>query len=384
MIATFEQIQEMEMNVGAKTSFTIDSETVKGIKAIYKGHKKSTIPVLNCVLLEVINKNVIKVTYSNCDLTVEKMFLSTVNEVNTKKFLIPIEVFKNIKYVKKNELFTFVQTDDKFKMELIRNTIVQEILIGDYEEYPQFVEKEEEFTTIETSTGYEYFDKSDLKSLIKATKSVSDSETRPVLQTIAIQNKTIVSTDSHRLFKSDTVFNHDKTVLVHPTLVLKANELFPTNSFMKMSVSDRLVKITDDMTTNVYHRIIEGNFPDTSRLIPQDFNHVFRIDDVKRLHSFLKSLGKNSVVKADFNSKTYKVSLVSETETGKAKMELPIDILDGSDFKISFSSKYFMEAMEQLDMETIILNFVSNMRPFILKKVNSNKEIGLVLPVRTY
>ena len=386
MIATFEQIQEMENEtVGAKTTFTLDSETIKGIKAIFKGHKKTTIQVLNCVLVEVVNKNVVKVTYSDSDIVIEKMFLTTVNDIKTRKFLIPIEVFKGMKYIKKNELFTFVENDDKFKMEVIRNSVVQEITIGDFEDYPQLFDKEE-FKTIETSTGYEYFDKSDLKDLVKATKSVSDSESRPVLQNVVIQNKKIVSTDSHRLYMANTVFNHDETILIQPALVQKANELIPANTFMKLSVSDRLVKITDDMTTNIYARQMEGNFPDTSRLIPQDFYYEIKINEVKKLHTFLKGLGKNSVVKANINSKTNKLEMESKTETGSSKIDLPIDIINMKDdsFKISFSSKYFMEGMEQLDLETISVNFVSNMRPFILKKVNSEKELALVLPVRTY
>jgi DNA polymerase-3 subunit beta len=388
MIATFEQIQEMETNKDTVTRFTVDSETVKGIKQIFKGHKKTSLPILNNLLIEVINKNVIKVTYTNCDLTIEKMFLTTINEINTRKFLIPIQVFKDLKYVKKNEVFTFVEKD-KTTMELFRNAIVQEISINNIEDYPTFNYEKEDFSVVETSTGYEYFDNQDLQSLVKATKSVANSESRPTLQNVAITNKTIVSTDSHRLFKSNTVFNHDKTILVNPTMINKVNEIIPTNAFMKMSVSEYNVKITDDMTTTIYHRQMNGNYPDTSRLIPNEFNYEMKVNKVNDLYNFLKGLKndsvRNQVVNVVINAKTHKMNLEATTDFGNSKISLPIEMIkhDKEEFKISFSSKYFMEAIEQLDNEEIIVKFVSNMRPFILEKQNSNKEQGLVLPIRT-
>jgi DNA polymerase III subunit beta len=389
MIATFEQIQEMEINKDTVTRFTIDSETVKGIKQIFKGHKNSSLPILNNLLVEVVNKNVIKVTYTNCDLTVEKMFLTTVNDINTTRFLIPIQIFKNLKYVKKNEVFSFIEKD-KETMLLMRNTIETEFSLNDIKEYPTFNFEKQEFETVQTSTGYEYFDNQDLQSLVKATKSVSDSETRPILQEVAISNKTIVSTDSHRLFKANTVFTHDKTILINPALIHKVNELIPSNAFMKMSVSEHNVKITDDMTTNVYHRQKVGNFPDTSRLLPTDFNYEMKVNNVVSLYNFLKGLKnsnvRNQVVKVVINAKTHKMDLEADSDFGNSKISLPIEMIkhDKEEFKISFSSKYFMQAMEQLDNEAIVVKFVSNMRPFILEKQYTSKEQALVLPVRTY
>lgn len=391
MLATFEQIQEMEqlVNKDVKTSFTIDSETIKGIKQIFKGHKKSSLPILNSLLFEVVNKNVIKVTYSNMDLTIEKMFLSTVNDINTLKFIIPIEVIKGLKYVKKNELFTFVEVDSNY-MELNRNTVVEKFAIGSIEEYPTFNYEKENFEIVETASGYEYFEHSDLIPFIKATKSVSESETRPTLTQIAISNKTVVSTDSHRLYKSDTVFKSDRTILVNPQLVQKASEIIPANTFMKMSVSDYNVKITDDMTTNIYHRQLEGNYPDTSRLIPNEFKYEFKINNVKEIYNYMKNLKnsnvRNHVVKAHFDFKIHKMTLESDTEIGTMKIDLPIEIInvDSHNYNVNFSSKYFMTAIEQMDNEVFTWNIVAHNRPMVIKKDKSEKEIALILPVRIY
>ena len=386
MIATNEQIKEMEKQTTVKqTKFTINAETLKEIKNIYKGHKKSSLPMLNGILIEMVNNTLINVKYSNADLFVSKMLFAKVENIFTKGFVLPISFLKDLKYIKKNEEFTFEVIDNNHLL-FTRNNISQEVLIIDKDEYISFDFLEEEtFEAVETSSGYEYFEFSDLQALQKAITSVSKSESRPVLKEIEIRDGYVISTDSHRLYKSKTSFKSEKGFMINPELVQKAYDICNKNMFLKMAVNKHRVKIQDDYSTKIYFNHHEGNYPNTDRLIPTEFKYEIEIDRVNDLYNFLKPLKENHV-KFQLNSKENKATFESELSTGMAKLELPVRInnYNEDEFKMCFSSKYFREGIEQLDKESFTMSITTDLRPFILEKQNSKKELVLTLPVRTY
>lgn len=385
MIATMEQIKEMNSQTTVKeTKFTINAETVKEIKNIYKGHKNSSLPILNGVLIEMVNKTLINVKYTNSDLFVSKMLFANVESIYTKGFVLPIAFFKEIKYIKKNEEFVFEVIDNN-NLLFTRNNITQKVTIIDKEEYISFdFLEEDEFEKVETSTGYEYFEFSDLQVLQKAITSTSKSETRPALKEIEIRDGYVTSTDSHRLFRSKTSFKSENGFMINPELIQKAYDICNQNMFLKMAINNHRVKIQDDYSTKIYYNHHQGNYPNADRLIPVDFNYEIEIDHVNDLYNFLKPL-KENLIKFQLNSKENKATFESEISTGMAKIELPVRVKNYSEdeFKMSFSSKYFREGIEQLDKESFKMNIVGNVRPFILEKQISNKELALILPVRT-
>jgi DNA polymerase III subunit beta len=384
MIATMEQVKEMEKQTKVtETKFTINAETLKAIKEVFKGHKNSYLPVLNGVLIEMVNKTLINIKYTNADLFVSKMLFANVENINTKGFVLPIEFFKGIKYIKKNEEFTFEVTENN-QLLFTRNNITQNVIMMDKSEYLSFdFLEEDEFEIVETSSGYEYFEFNDLQALQKAIKTVSKSESRPALQEVEIRDGYITSTDSHRLFRSKTSFKTEKGFMINPELVQKATDICDKNMFLKMAVNHHRVKIQDDYSTKIYYNHHSGNYPDVDRIIPIEFNYELEVDNVNDLYNFIKPLKDKHL---DFHLKVNenKIILKSELSTGIAKMELPVRInkFEQEDYKMAFSSVYFKEAIEQLDKENLKMNIVGNMRPFILEKQFNNKEFALVLPIR--
>ena len=384
MLATFEQLKNMENNNKIlQTRFELNAETIKGIKNVIKGHKNSAIPYLNYILMEMVNKNVVKVIYTDTDLCVEKMFFANVEHINRKSFLVPIELFKSIKNIKKTDTFIF-EEDNKDILILTRNNLKHKISILDSENYPNFdFLEEDQFTMVETSNGYEYFHYKDLTVLNKASKSVANSESRPTLQEISIKNGYVISTDSHRLYRAKTIFNYENGFLINPVLVNKAMDIFDNNMFLKMSVNTFRIKIQDDYSTKVYFNHKDGNFPDTDRIMPNDFNYEVNIDNVTILHDFLKNMKKATINFTLDVSKSI-INLEAELKSGIASISLPVRINKHSEneFKMSFDSSYLKDGIEQLDKESLIMKIVANDRPFVLNKQKCNKETVLLLPLR--
>ena len=71
-------------------------------------------------------------------------------------------------------------------------------------------------------------------------------------------------------------------------------------------------------------------------------------------------------------------------EIGNVEEHLTIKNEKNNNIKISFSSKYMMEAIKSLESEEIEILFNGEIKPIILKNPNADDLIQLIVPIRTY
>ena len=73
----------------------------------------------------------------------------------------------------------------------------------------------------------------------------------------------------------------------------------------------------------------------------------------------------------------------NSAEIGRVEEKMNIEKDNNENLKISFVAKYMMEALKSFEDEEVVISFVGEVKPIILK---SNKDSGLtqlVLPIRT-
>ncbi|MEK3937296.1 DNA polymerase III subunit beta [Sporosarcina sp. FSL W7-1349] len=264
-------------------------------------------------------------------------------------------------------------------------------LIGsDAEDYPILPEMRDE---------YRFTFPADLmKSIIRETVfAVSQHETRPILTGVHWLSKDgnleCVATDSHRLARritspeglSDVPFS----VVIPGKSLQELSKILPDNAeLVDIVIADHQVLFK---TRNVlfYSRLLEGNYPDTSRLIPSEYQTSVKVNGKLLLQaidraSLLAREERNNIVR--FVADEGKAIEVSSNSPEVGKVEELIEALDisGEDLKISFSAKYMMDALKAIDGQDVVLHFTGAMRPFILKSVDDDSILQLILPVRTY
>ena len=71
-------------------------------------------------------------------------------------------------------------------------------------------------------------------------------------------------------------------------------------------------------------------------------------------------------------------------EIGNVEEKLKIEKNTNKEIKISFSSKYMMEAIKTFDSEEIELSFNGEIKPIIINYVDNDTLTQLILPIRTY
>ena len=74
----------------------------------------------------------------------------------------------------------------------------------------------------------------------------------------------------------------------------------------------------------------------------------------------------------------------SSAEIGRVEEKMVISKDQDIDVKVSFSSKYMMDALKSFNTETVELYFVGEIKPILLKSEEDDSLTQLVLPIRTY
>ncbi|MFT2204565.1 DNA polymerase III subunit beta [Staphylococcus chromogenes] len=235
-----------------------------------------------------------------------------------------------------------------------------------------------------------------LKNIIAQTNfAVSTSETRPVLTGVnwLIQENELIctATDSHRLAVRKLKLEEeieDKNVIIPGKALAELNKIMTENEehidifFASNQVLFRVGHI------NFISRLLEGHYPDTSRLFPENYEIKLGLDNNDFYHaidraSLLAREGGNNVIKLSTGDALVELSSTSP-EIGTVKEEVTAQDVEGGNLKISFNSKYMMDALKAIDNDKVEVEFFGTMKPFILKPKDDDTVTQLILPIRTY
>lgn len=236
-------------------------------------------------------------------------------------------------------------------------------------------------------------DTSVLKSIISETTfATSEKDTRPVLSGVNFECKgnslKCVATDSYRL--SEKHLEIDESLEFNITIPSKSlNEVsksLDSESKIKLSISDKKIQfVLKDVI--IQTRLIDGLYPDTSRLIPESFKYRLTLD----IKEFISAIDRISFIKNDGVSvicmtlnKNECILSSKSREVGSAVEILSSASYDGEDMDISFNGKYVFEALRVIKSQLVSVDLNGMMNPFVLKGMNEEELIELILPVRTY
>lgn len=368
---------------------------LNGLNDVMKAvNSKTTIPILTGIKIDVTNEGV-NLTGSDADITiqtfipVEENGEQIINISETGSIVLQARMFNEIvRKLPTNEVE--IEVTNGFATNIRSGKSEFHLIGSDASEYPLLPE---------LSADRQFSIPADLlKSIIRETVfAVATSESRPVLTGVnwKVEEDELIciATDSHRLARRKVKLENlptDITSVVIPGKSL--NELFKilddsTNPVQIVLTNQQVLFKTDDVL--FFSRLLEGNYPDTSRLIPEDYKTNVTINGKSLLQaidraSLLAREDRNNVVRFEtLQSNTVEISSNSP-EIGKVEEQIQVETLDGEALKISFSAKYMMEALKAIDGQDVIIQFTGAMRPFILRSVADDAILQLILPVRTY
>jgi len=368
---------------------------ISGVQDVMKAiSSRTAIPILTGMKIEA-TPNGITLTGSDSDISIESFIpaeedgMVNVEQIEEGSVVLQARYFPDI-VRKLPESTVEIESDDHFNVTIKSGKAEFNLNGQDANEYPQL-------PILETDSSFEI--QSDLlKNMIKQTVfAVSAMETRPILTgvNIKIENDSLhfTATDSHRLASRRIPLEDINLNL--SSIVVPGKSLNELNKILDDNEERVEISVTNNQIlfrTKHLHflsRLLDGNYPETSRLIPDQSQTVLHVKTKELINtidraSLLAREERNNVVKLTTKDNQLLQITSNSPEIGQVAEELFAQSIEGEDLKISFSSKYMLDALKVIDKDEIIIKFTGAMRPFIIQPTDDDSILQLILPVRTY
>ncbi|CDX63858.1 DNA polymerase III, beta subunit [Leuconostoc citreum] len=354
---------------------------------------RTTIPILTNIKI-MLSEDELILTGSNSDISIETRIEqsdTTAQLVIKEKggITLPATFFANIvKNLPADDLMLAV---DGLRANITSGASAFTINGQDVRNYPQLPEMDD-VQSLSVSAAQ-------LIDIISQTKiSASTQESRPILTGIhlALNGNDVkaVTTDSHRL-------SQRIVTLTGTEAHVSADVIIPAKSFNELQSllegQDRVdIKLSANQAvfdlghTTFYSRLLEGNYPETDRLIPTESTTELTMDAGALLGainraSLLSHESRNNVVQLTLKAGVATLTGTSQ-EVGQVQEELVTKSVAGEDLEISFNPDYVRDALRVFSGKPVDVKFTSNLRPFTLTPAEEtdNKQLQLITPVRTF
>ncbi|ALS36583.1 DNA polymerase III subunit beta [Enterococcus rotai] len=225
--------------------------------------------------------------------------------------------------------------------------------------------------------------------------AVSLHESRPILTGVHFilddQKLLAVATDSHRLSQRiipiEQAAENFNIVIPGKSLTELSRSFTNEEEMVEISIMENQV-LFKTQNMYFYSRLLEGNYPDTNRLIPTSFNteidfYVPELLSAIDRASLLSHEGRNNIVRLAIASDSV-ILYGNSPEIGKVEEPLNYEKVTGDPLEISFNPDYMKDALRAFGDMSITVKFISAIRPFTLEPTETDLDfIQLITPVRT-
>ena len=350
---------------------------------------KNAIPILSTVKIDVTNEGITLIG-SNGQISIEN-FISIKNEnagllvTSSGSILLEATFFINVVSSLPDVTLDFKEIEQK---QIVLTSGKSEITLKgkDADQYPRIQEiSASNPLVLETSV---------LKNIINETACTQES--RPILtgvHFVLTENKNLktVATDSHRMSQKKIVLekNGDNFDVVIPSRSLREFSAVFTDDIETVEIyftNNQLLFRSENIS--FYTRLLEGNYPDTDRLIPTEFTSIVTFDKNNLRYAMerarlLSNATQNGTVKLEIINGVVSAH-VNSPEVGRVNEEIDTESISGQDLTISFNPTYLIDSLKAINSEKVTISFISAVRPFTLvPNEDTENFIQLITPVRT-
>jgi DNA polymerase III subunit beta len=131
-------------------------------------------------------------------------------------------------------------------------------------------------------------------------------------------------------------------------------------------------------------KLIDGTFPDYSRVIPTGNDKILRIDP----HSFMEGVDRVATIASEKTRavkmalETDKITLsVTSPENGTAAEEVPGDYKSDA-FEIGFNARYLMDILAQVSGDTVEVHLADAAAPTLIRENDKASALYVLMPMR--
>ncbi|WP_223204267.1 DNA polymerase III subunit beta [Alicyclobacillus suci] len=347
---------------------------------------RTTKQVLSGILLEVSNQEIVATAYDTQLGIQTRIYASDDNQLTVEQagsIVLPARYFSEVVRKLPDTVIT-MQVANNYMTE-ISTTSVEFHLHGiDAEEFPK----------LPTFVGVQglQIQASLLGDLIRTTAfATANTEVRPILTGINVQcnhdRLTFTATDGLRM-ATHYVHLTDAPVwqaVIPGKSMLELGKILPTDDSiveLYLTESHSLFVIGD---TRFYTRLIDGTYPDTSRIIPT--SHKTEITAAGQ--ALLGAIDRAALIARDRDNHMVRMEIQNDTitvssnspEIGNVSETITVEQKTGDDLQIAFNARYVLDALRALDAAQVTARFNGTTQAFVIEKTGDQTMLQLISPV---
>lgn len=349
---------------------------------------KNIIPILNGVKFELTQEG-LYLTASDSELTI-KSFIDkeTISSIEKEgSIIIQSKFILDIIRKMPSDLISF-ELMDGLKIKISSDNSQYDLNCLDSKEYPTVTLNEVESPIIIKGNTF--------KSIITQTAfAISTQELRPLLTGLNFKITgdllECIATDSYRLAKKniklDTPTEEAVNIVIPGRNIIELDKIVTDDENVEMHVfTNKVVFKYKNITFQ--SNLLSGTYPNTSNLIPNDFSIIVNTNldryfsAIDRAALLTQSKDKNIVKMRIKNNQMIINSYASEI--GKVEEKLDVECSNDANIDISFSAKYMLDALKTMKDEEILILLNGEVKPIVIKSINDESLIQLILPIKTY
>ncbi len=350
---------------------------------------RSTIQLLGGILLEA-GEEVVRLSATDMEVSIQTSSPAQVEEGG--KVVIPARIFNDVvRSLPKGEL-TLAHDSSEGVVRLSARENEYQIRAYAAEDFPRLPNFDEAGTFGMSGEAL-------VETVEKVSRSYSRDETRPVLTGILISFEEsrvrMVTTDSYRLSIKETelatTFEGSREAIIPARAMQEVSRIFSSSDEEQVEVAlsenQALFRIGDVLFGT---RLIEGNFPEYKRLLPNAFEHEISvpredlIETLRRVNLFSQRQTPPVPVSLAFSEGAVEVT-VRNGEVGEARERLPAT--SEGEFHISFNPSYLLDGVSAVDSEKVLFKLNESLKPgLIVPQTDEDGEqsdfLYLIMPMR--
>lgn len=200
----------------------------------------------------------------------------------------------------------------------------------------------------------------------------------------------MVATDGHRLSMAERAVPEISSTDLNNGVIFPKKGIFELKKIAEESSGEIMLTFLDNSAvvkkgdTLVLMRLVDGYFPDYTRVMPTDNDKTVTINRENFFHSLRRmailSSERFKGIVMTLKEGTMEIS-ASNPELGEARETLEVDYT-GPDLSVRFNARYLIDALSVLDEKLVCLELKDELSPAVLKPAQGKGFLSVIMPMR--
>ncbi|MDI6752041.1 MAG: DNA polymerase III subunit beta [bacterium] len=350
---------------------------INQIQKVQIANIKSTLPILNNILLE-MNNGYLTTLGTDMDISIKYKQKMDIKEEGA--VLLPIKRLISIINSLSKEIE--INVDEDYKVSISSENFSSHLIGIKKEEYPIFPE-------VNWKISFNLLLEDLLDMFKKTVFSASQDETFipycGILMILEEKKIILVSTDGHRLsyIKKDINIDKNIRIIIPIKTVQEVIRIFKgVEGEIKISLGDKEICFEQENLLLI-SRQLEGDFPDYNNVIPKEGLIELNLDR-DNLNSVIKRVSlmadeRRSFVKFNLKKNLLLINTFTQ-EIGDAKEDIKVKY-SGKEFEIAFNPKYILDVLRILTDKEIIFSITDQANKGMIRQERED-FLYILMPMR--